>query len=66
MVTTIKKQLVDVDIQYNGVGFGNDVTEEICKCRFTYGPMDNMAKPEQGVLMMGTAQEMWEMEEAEL
>ena len=50
--------------------FGNDVTEDIWKCRFTYGPMANMAKTERGISIMvficWTAQEVWDMEEAEL
>ena len=44
VVTTIKEQQVDVDRQSSRVWFGDDVAEDIRKCRFTYRPMVNMAK----------------------
>ena len=44
VVTTIKEQQFDVDRQSSRVWFGNDVAEEIWKCRFTYRPMANMEK----------------------
>ena len=44
--------------------------EDIYKCRFSYGPMVNMAKTERGILILffirWTAQKIWEMEEDEL
>ena len=50
--------------------FVNDAAEDICKFRFTYGPMANMAKTERGISIMvfirWTAQEIWYIEEAEL
>ena len=70
MVTTIKEQQVDVGRQSSRVWFGEDVAEEIWKCRFTYGPMANMAKTELSILIMvfirGNAQEICDMEEANL
>ena len=70
VVTAIKEQQVDVDRQSSRVWFGDDVAKEIYKCRFTYGLMANMAKTERGILIMvfiyWTAQEIWDMEEAEL
>ena len=70
VVTVIKEQQLDVDIQSSRVWFSDDVAEDIWKCRFTYGPMANMAKTERGISIMvfvrWTAQEIWEMEEAEL
>ena len=42
VVTAIKEQQVDVDRQSRQVWFGNDVAEDIWKCRFTYGLMENM------------------------
>ena len=70
MVTTIKKQKVDVDRQLSRVWFGNDVAEGIWKFRFTYGLIVNMAKTERGisiiVFICWTPQEIWDMEEAEL
>ena len=70
VVTAIKEQQVDVDRQSSQVWFGDNVAEDIWKCRFTYGPMANMAKTERGISIMvfvrWTAQEIWEMEEAEL
>ena len=50
--TAIKEQQVDVDRHSKRVWFGNDVAEDIRKCRFTYGPMANMEKTEQGTLIM--------------
>ena len=52
VVISIKEQQVDVDKQSSLVWFGDDVAEDIWKCRFTYGPMENMAKTEQGILIM--------------
>ena len=49
VVTAIKEQQVNVDRQSIWVWFGNDVAEDIWKCRFTYGPMSNMAKTERGI-----------------
>ena len=46
VVTTIKEQQIDVGRQSRRVWFGDNVVEEIWKCRFTYGPMANMAKTE--------------------
>ena len=50
--------------------FGNDVAEDIRKCRFTYGPMANMAKTEWGISIMvfisWTTQEIWDTEEVDL
>ena len=70
VVTAIKKQQVDVDRQSSRVWFGDDVAEDIWKCRFTYRPMENMAKNEQGISIMvfirWTAQEIWYMEKAEI
>ena len=51
--TAIKEQKVDIDRQSSRVWFGDDVTEDIWKCRFTYGPMSNMAKTELGISIMG-------------
>ena len=69
MVTAIKEQQVDVDRQSIWVWFGNDVAEDIWKFRFTYEPMANMEKSEQGisiiVFIRWTAQEIWDMEEVE-
>ena len=44
VVNAIKEQQVDIDIQPSQVWFGDDVAEDIWKCRFTYGPMANMEK----------------------
>ena len=70
VVTAIKEPQVDVDRQSIRVWFGNDVAEDIWECRFTYGPIANMAKTERGISIMvfirWTAQEIWEMEEAEI
>ena len=70
VVTTIKEQKVDFDIQSIPVWFGDDVAEDIWKCRFTYGPMANMEQTERGTSIMvfirWNAQEIWDMEEAEL
>ena len=70
MVTAIKEQQDDVNIQFSWVWFGDDVTEDIWKCRFTYGPMANMEKTERGISIMvfilWATQEIWDMEEAEL
>ena len=70
MVTAIKEQQVDVDKQSIRVWFGDNVAEDIWKCRFTYGLMANMEKTERGISIMvfirWTAQEIWEMEEAAL
>ena len=44
VVTTIKEQHVDVDRKSIRVWFGDDVAEDIWKCRLTYGPMANMEK----------------------
>ena len=70
VVTAIKEQQVDVDRQSSQVWFGDNVAEDIWKCRFTYGPMANMAKTEQGISIMvficWTAQKIWDMEETEL
>ena len=44
VVTAIKEQQVDVDIQSNRVWFGDNVAEDIWKCIFTYGPMENIEK----------------------
>ena len=44
VVTATKEQQVDNDIQSSRVWFGDDVAEDIWKCRFTYGPMVNMEK----------------------
>ena len=37
MVTAIKEQQVDVDKQSIRVWFGDNVAEDVWKCRFTYG-----------------------------
>ena len=70
VVTAIKEQQVDVDRQSIRVWFGDNVAEDIWKCRFTYRPMANMAKTERSISIMvsirWTAQEIWDMEEAEL
>ena len=42
VVNAIKEQYVDFGRQSIQVWFGDDVAEEIWKCRFTYGPMTNM------------------------
>ena len=52
VVVVIKEQKVEVDRQSIWVGFGNDVAEDICKCRFSYRLMANMAKTEQGIFIM--------------
>ena len=52
MVTKIKEQQVDVDRHYRWVWFGDNVVEDICKCRFTYRMMADMAKTEWGILIM--------------
>ena len=44
MVTVIKEQHVGVDSQSSWVWFGDDATEDIWKCRFTYGPITNKEK----------------------
>ena len=49
VVTAIKEQQADVYRQSSRVWFGNNVVEDIYKCRFSYGPMVNMAKTEQGI-----------------
>ena len=68
VVTAIKEQQVGVDRQSSQLWFGNYVAEDICKCRFTYGPMENMAKTERDILIIvfirWTAQKIWNMEEA--
>ena len=70
MVIAIKEQKVDVGRQSIWVWFGDDVTEEIWKCRFTYGPMANMAKTDREISIMvfihWTSQEIWDMQEAEI
>ena len=70
VVTTIKEKQVDVERQSSWVWFGHDVAEDIWKCRFTYGPMANMEKTEQGisimVLIRWTAHAIWDTEEADL
>ena len=48
-VNTIKEQQFDVDRSSSRVWFGDDVAEDIWKCRFTYGQMANMAKTERGI-----------------
>ena len=69
VVTTNKEQQVDVDRQSIRVWFCGDVAEDIWKCRFTYRPMANMEKNEQGisiiVFIRWNAQEIWDIEEAE-
>ena len=64
------EQQVDVDRKSSQVWFGDDVTEEIWKWRFIYGPMVNMAKTEWGISIMffihWTAQVIWDMKEAGL
>ena len=52
VVTAIKEQQIDVNIQSIQVWFGDDVTEDILECRFTYRPMANMAKTEHGILFI--------------
>ena len=52
VVTAIKEQQVDIDIQSSQVWFGKNVPEDIWKCRFTYRPMANMAKTERVILVM--------------
>ena len=47
--TALKEQKVDPDRQSSRLWFGDDVAEDIWKCRFTYGPMENMAKTERGI-----------------
>ena len=63
VVTTIKEQEVDVAIQSSRVWFGDDVAEDICKCRITHELMSNMSKTERGISVMvfirWTAQEIW-------
>ena len=44
VVTSIKEQHVDVDRHSNRVCFGENVAEDIWKCRFTYKPVANMVK----------------------
>ena len=70
VITAIKEQQADVDIQSRWVWFGDDVAEDIQKCRFTYRPMANMPKTERGILIVvficWTAQDLLEMEEAEI
>ena len=51
-VTAIKEQQVDVDRKSIWVWFGDDVAEDIWKLRFTYGPMENMERTEQGISIM--------------
>ena len=51
VVTAIREQQVDVDRQSIRVWFGDNITEDIWKCRFTYGPMANMAKTERVILI---------------
>ena len=43
VATAIKEKKVDVNRQSRQVWFGDDIAEDIWKCRFTYGPMANMA-----------------------
>ena len=43
VVTEIKEQQIDINRQSSRVRFGNDVAEDIWKCRFTYKPMSNVA-----------------------
>ena len=70
VVTAIKEQQIYVDIYSIWVWFCKDVVEDIWECRFTYRPMANMAKTEQGISVMflirWTSQEIWDMEKAEL
>ena len=64
VVTVIKEQKFDFDRQSIRVWFGNDVAEDIWKCRFAYRPMK---KTEQGLSIMvfirWTAQIICDMEE---
>ena len=39
------REKIDVDRQSRWMWFGNDVMEDIWKCRFTYALMENMEKP---------------------
>ena len=70
LVATIKDQQVGVERKSSRVWFGENVAEDIWKNRFTYGPIANMSKTEQGISIMvfirWNAQEIWEMEEAGL
>ena len=70
MITKIKEQQVDVDRQSSWVWFVEDVAEDIWKFRFIYRLMSNIEKTERGisitVFIRWTAQEIWDMEEAEL
>ena len=52
VVIAIKEQQIDVDRQSSRVRFGNDIVEDILKCRFTYEPMSNIAKTERGISIM--------------
>ena len=52
VVTAIKEQQVDVDINSRRVSFGDNVVEDIWKCIFTYRLMENMAETERGILIM--------------
>ena len=52
VVTAIKEQKIDVDRQSSSVWYGNNVAEEIYKFRFTYIPMENIAKTERGIQIM--------------
>ena len=70
VVTAIKEQQVGVGRQSRRLWFGGNSAEDIWKCRFTYGPMANMAKTDWGISLMvfirWTAQDIWYMEEAEI
>ena len=70
MVNVIMEQKVDVDRQSIRVWFGNDVAEVIWKFRFTYESMTNTEKTQRGIWIMvfirWTAQNIWDMQEAEL
>ena len=70
VVTAIKEKQVDVDRQSIRVWFGENVAEDIWKFIFTYRQMENMAKTEHGIYIMvfirWTAQEIWDIEEADL
>ena len=39
------RKKIDVDRQSSWMWFGEDVMEDIWKCRFTYALMENMEKP---------------------
>ena len=52
VVTAIKEQQVDVDIQSIWMWFGDNIAEYIWKCKFTYRPMANTERTERGFLIM--------------